>query len=352
MTYYETTTDGSAPLTQAISFIETGLAAHTNWLFVKEVAFTQTPLSLVLNPGLSPAPVSTHTARIWKCKGSGNTGGQDFYLYLVKQTVETTNNVLHIRLSEGYNTSTDQVIRPAPGLSVTAGVPVVDQTDFSIGNGTGYALTLGNTVQGYQMRSTVFTSALGVGQASTTVYDHFLVVSASFVAYGSNASGVALGGFYVGNFDPSYSPIYNPVAAIVVGLEGGATRFPGYSATNTAVDADALLIPATYPNGFLTTLAYKERFLNRIEAAAVLVTSKNAKTTGATLAANLRGGLRGALPTSVALQVVEGVTPRNGDYFNVGSTEYFRIGSSTAASYPQSISGATDSLWVSKTATY
>lgn len=339
MTYYELTTDGILPLRESINFIETGLTAHAGWAFVEQITFTQSAVA--------------KTCRVWKCLGSQNDGGYDFYLYLVRYTTDTLNSsaVFSVRLSEGYNASTDSMIRPAPPASSGAGVP--SATDWSIGNGTEYALSLVGGAVGSQMDASVHILNSG---ATPVVHDHFLVVSKSFVAYGMNRAGSPIGGFYVGNFEPAYSPTYNPVAMLVPGsfslgatYSGSATRFPNY--TSLSVSNEAVPFPSTFPNGWITTIANAEPFLARTEAASVLVTAASPQLSAPALAASGRGGVRGAFPTSVMLQVSEAVTPRNGDFFNISSVEYMRIGNANAVAYSRFSQGDA-SFWVAKNSTY
>lgn len=335
MTYYNAATNSATAGIDAIAFIEAGLtAASASWAFIEGTTFTS---------GFTGQPT---TARVWKCLGSQNAGGLDFYVILTRQTSD--GGTITVRLAEGYNPSTHAVIRPAQ--STNSGAIPVNQTDFSIGNGTEYALAA--TGVGAQQDHSVFlNNSQGV--------DHFMVVSKSFIAYGANVNGLACGGFYIGNFAPSYSTTYNPVVAVSVGLSSptfgsqatasSVTRFPNY--TTMIGQPDAYLLPGTFPGGYLTTLSIAETFATKMEASSVLIAGYAAIAPASSLTLS-RGGLRGTMPTSVMLQVSESSVPRNGDFFSVGLADYFRIGQATAAPYSTMVSQPNRCFYVSKTATY
>lgn len=334
MTYYNAATNSSTAGIDAIAFIEAGLtAASASWLFIEGTTFTS---------GFTGQPT---TARVWKCLGSQNAGGLDFYVILTRSTSDV--GTITVRLAEGYNPTTHAVIRPAQ--STNSGAVAVNQTDFSIGNGTEYALAA-TGVGAQQDHSVYLNNSQGV--------DHFMVVSKSFIAYGANVNGVACGGFYVGNFDPSYSSTYNPVIAVSVGLNSpqigtqspasSVTRFPNYT---TTIGSDAYLLPGTFPGGYLTTLSIAETFAAKMEASSVLVAGFAAVSGAAQLTLS-RGGLRGTMPTAVMLQVSESSIPRNGDFFSVGAADYFRIGQATAAAYATMVGAPNRCFYVSKSATY
>lgn len=336
MTYYNAATNSATAGIDAIAFIEAGLtAASSSWAFVEGTTYTA---------GFTGQPT---TARVWKCLGSQNAGGLDFYVILNRNTSDV--GTISVRLAEGYNATTHAVIRPAQASN--SGVVAVNQTDFSIGNGTEYALAA--TGVGAQQDHSVFLS-------NSQGVDHFMVVSKSFIAYGANVNGLACGGFYVGNFAPSYSATYNPVVAVSVGLNSqqfgsqptasGATRFPNYTTTLQGLQ-DVNLLPGTFPGGYLTTLSIAESFTAKMEATSVLVAGY-AGIAPATQLTLSRGGLRGTVPTAVMLQVSESSIPRNGDFFSVGAADYFRIGQNTAAAYSTMISQPNRCFYVSKAATY
>lgn len=329
MTYYAGSTTSSSPQVDAIAFIETGLTAHAGWVFIESTTFTHGGFS--------------KTARVWKCLGSQNAGGLDFYVLLIRYTDGSSNPCIGVRLSEGYDVSTHTVSRPVPA---TGSANTVSGTDFSIGNGTLYALTLATPTAGAQQE---ILSQIGVTGSQSA--DHYLVVSKSFIAYSINVSGSAVPGFYVGNFNPTYSSAYNPVMLIPANSTmGGATRFPNCTATPTV--GDAAVIPATYPSGYLTTFAVPDKFRNVLEASGVLVVGSQATAAAAGVLTS-GGGLRGALPTSVMLQVSEaGSTLRNGDFFSVSGTEYFRIGQASTSVYSTTVNSPNRSFWVSKVSAY
>lgn len=327
MTYYAGSTTSSTPNQDIITFIETGLTAHAGWAFVEATTFTHAGQS--------------KTARVWKCLGTQNAGGLDFYVLLIKYTASGSGIAnIGIRVSEGYDSSGHNAIRPVTG---TGTAMTVSGTDFSIGNGTGYALTLAAATQGSQME-------ILTGDIPANNLDHFLVVSKSFIAYSFNAAATPVNGFYAGNFNPTYSSAYNPVMLIGTGGIGGASRFP--NCTTTPTTGDAAVIPATFPSGYLTTFAVADKFRNVLEASGVLVTGVQATAAAAGVLTS-GGGLRGSLPTSVMLKVSEaGTTLRNGDFFSVSGTEYFRVGAPGPAVYSTSASSPNTSFWVSKVAAY
>lgn len=345
MSYSQASTNSSDASSDTIAFIEAGLTAHAGWSFVEQTT-----------------AYSGWIGRVWKCLGTQNAHGLDFHLILSRPT--GASGLISVRLSEGYDVTTHSVIRPAPYPN--AATPV-SATDGSIGNGALYALntTVTPAVTGAQFGNP--TNAPGTLQLTVSIAtDHFLVVSKSFVAYSVNQSGVAVGGFYVGSFDPVYSPTFNPVMAVMVGtnpmLSSSVTRFPNCTATPNFATGDAFLLPATFPDGYLTTLSVAELFRSKMEASSVLVAGAAAiggmtslyapvGLSGPTLSAT-PGGLRGTLPSSVMLMVSEAVPPRNGDFFQVGSSNYFRVGIPAAAPYGLLVAQPNRVFYVAQDATY
>lgn len=327
MTYYTGSTSSGSQGPDIINFIETGLTAHAGWSFIEATTFTHAS--------------QTKTCRVWKCLGTQNAGGLDFYVYLIRYVATGSGeDNIGFRVSEGYDSATHTVSRPAPA---TGSANTVSGTDFSIGNGTLYAPTLAPGTAGAQQE--VLT-----GDIAGSPIDHFLAVSKSFIAYSFNVAGVAANGFYAGNFNPTYSSAYNPVMLIPTTGLGGATRFPNCTATPTT--GDAAVIPATFPSGYLTTFAVADKFRNVLEASGVLVTGVQAPAAAAGVLTS-GGGLRGSLPTSVMLKVSEaGATLRNGDFFSVSGTEYFRVGSPGPTVYSTSASTPNVSFYISKVAAY
>lgn len=327
MVYADSTTNSTEPAADAITAIEAALTTHAGWTFIEQHDFTQGG--------------TAKRARVWKCLGSQNNAGQDFHIALVKPTAagQTTFNV---RLFEGYNATAHTVIRPAPHPSGTN--MAVSAVDYSIGNGTEYAMTLASGA-GWQADALVGSFTVSVNT------DHFIVVGKSFLAYTANCTSlVQAGGFYVGNFVPSYSTSYNPVmswivnTAVASGASGNATRFPGYTATASSTTTDVNVVPATYPQGYVSGAnVVAERFLNRTEAAGCLVVTP--QLTAGSPATNL-GGVRGTLPTSVAVMLIENNVPRNGDFVTIGGVEYMRVGGNNSVSF--SSMSASKGIWVSK----
>lgn len=325
MPFYQASTSSSTPSADAFSFIDAGLSAHAGWALVDS------------GTGL----IGGRLTHIWKCLGSQNAYGQDFYVTLTRDTAGAS--TVTLKLSEGYNVTTKNLIRPAPVPTVST---TLSSTDGSIGGGTEFTQASGVAMELISGYST------GVGT------DHFMTVSKSFFAYGYNLAGAAGQGFYVGNFDPAYSSTYNPV--MLLGATGSflansnATRFPNYTSTPTG-GGDVYVLPATFPDGYLTTLSIPDKFRGLTEATSVIITGIASVSTfagGPGLFAS-GGGLRGSLPSSVMLMAAEGSAPRNGDFFTVGSNDYFRIGNNVAAgSYAQMVFAPNKSFYVSKTATY
>lgn len=334
MPFYQASTNSTTASADAMAFIETGLSAHAGWTQVD-----------------SGALISGTVTHIWKCLGSQNAYGQDFYLTLYRDTAGI--NTLGVRVSEGYNATTHNVIRPAPAGAASFGA-TVSSVDWSIGNGTEYSQNLSGATQGASF-------IVNVSCPVTVGNDHFMVVSKSFIAYGMNSSGVPNNGFYVGNFDPSYSSTYNPVMIVMASASvpnlGQATRFPNCATSPvypSVSGGDVFLFPATFPDGYLTTLSIAEKFRGLTEATSVMITGASGYVgiNGAGLFAS-GGGLRGSLPSSVMLMVAEGIAPRNGDFFTVGSSDYFRIGKNGAAGgYSNMVASPGGSFYIAKNATY
>lgn len=330
MTFSQASTNSAGNGADAIAFIEAGLSGHAGWSFVEGTTYTTAVGGVA------------RTARVWKCLGAQNAGGADFRLILSRNTID--NGQLFIRLAEGYNATTHKAIRPAQALGGTpSDVSVID---WSIGNGTEYALSL-SSGQGAQ-----YDGAINSTNNITT--DHFMVVSKSFVAYGVNQSGISVGGFYVGNFEPDYSDTLNPVIAVVCGVAGSATRFPNCAKTPTTGVAgvgDVYLLPGTFPGGYLTTLSSPEKFLARMEGANVMVCGY-AAVAPPELLSQSGGGRRGTIPTSAMLMVSESIVPRNGEFFTADSEEYFRIGKNTAAAYSVLVGGLNQSFYIARDTVY
>lgn len=326
MTYYATSTNSVTAATDIIAAIEAGLSANTNWSFIEQTAFTQAGQPKI--------------ARVWKCSSAGNSGAQDFYVQLVRFATDSLAEPFSIRLSEGYDLTTHSVIRPAPSPAASV---AVSATDYSIGNGTLYSLTLTSGV------GTQLDAALTM-PGSASPMDHFLVVGNSFFAYGINQSGAALAGYYVGNFNPAYSSTYNPVvlACAYLGAQTQfqATRFPNCTVTNTATNGDAFLAAAAQPNGYLTaTAAVPEKYSAKMEAASAVVWGLEIVSAGAVA----QGGIRGSLPSSLMLIPHESAAPRNGDFFVVSGVNYFRCGAGVPISSP---AAGYQGWYVSQSASY
>lgn len=331
MTFYSTTTNSTTPATDIITFIEAGLTAHAGWTFIEQQSYTQS---------------SAKVSRIWKCLGSQNSGTYDWHLILTRDSAGTGS--FWMKMSEGYNASTHAVIRPCHSVASAA----VNATDWSIGNGTEYALTVLTGSTGGLMD-------IQVNITASVDIEHFLTVSKSFIAYSINQSSAPLAGFYVGNFNPAYSSTYNPVimngmSNTLGGAFSGATRWPNAAAlpsSNAGATSEGLLIPNGYPSGWITTTAVvADTYRGVAEAAPVMVAGVGAASpSNASLIAS-KGGQRGTMPTGTMVWMTEAGTPRNGDYITISGVDYFRVGWNST-SFPTTGRSNT-AVYVAKTSTY
>ena len=83
------TANSADPAGDIITLVETRLTA-AGWVFIEEVAFTQA--------------ATARLQRVWKCPGTQNAAGTDFYVGLVKNAAAGI--YFAARAFEGYNSTT------------------------------------------------------------------------------------------------------------------------------------------------------------------------------------------------------------------------------------------------------
>lgn len=114
-------TSDAAPSTTLMTAIEGALTTHTAWDFVEERVS------------------GSYTFRVWKCSGTYNSQGSDFYVGLCRTTSGIGTASINVVAFEGYNSGTGLVTRAVPPRDTSSFTP--DATYHAWPSGTGVALS-------------------------------------------------------------------------------------------------------------------------------------------------------------------------------------------------------------------
>jgi hypothetical protein len=102
----------SSRVDQILNLLESEMAAHGAYTKVDTVI----------------APTTNYPCSVWRCAGSQNGLGQDFYILIQRDSAAATYTPFWIAVAEGYNPATKAVIRPAPGTGQALASPAADSS--------------------------------------------------------------------------------------------------------------------------------------------------------------------------------------------------------------------------------
>lgn len=200
MAFFQATGVVSAtPSTVLLTQLETMLTDHPAWEFVEEVV------------------EGTYTERIWKCLGTLNSTGVDFFVCFMRLTTGIATNPILVKLAEQYDAGTNLASDYAPNPEV-ANTP--DVTDGTVGTG---ALAWSSTTL-----SVLFTIT-----TRTTSFNYMIQVTNDYVCvYASPMANPVYVGTYQSYWLSAYPTRERALIVTRVGLQdqdGGAafTRQPG-----------------------------------------------------------------------------------------------------------------------------
>ncbi len=172
-------TSSATPSTALMTAIEAELTTHTAWDYVEERVS------------------GSYTFRVWKCLGTYNSHGSDFYIALYRTTSGIGTSGVSAVAFEGYDTGTGYVTRACPPANAAAYTP--DSTYDAWPSGTGVAL------------STLTGGTLASVNTSTVTFTYRIFVSKDRLMFRTSLS--AADWVYVGLFEP-------------LGWPGVTTEFP------------------------------------------------------------------------------------------------------------------------------
>lgn len=211
MSFAHNTIVGSAtPTTDLLTIIEASLTTHPAWEFVEEYV------------------ISTVTTRVWKCLGTENDFGTDFYICFRYTTASAGTADLYITAAEEYSTSTHQATR---GVGNPANIITPDAT---------YNAYQGATAANFN--STVW-NQLCWSVTSTVSFEYFVAVTSNYILVKTSATPTYAN--YVGLFQPFFPSNANefplvlcPFGNIDVDGSGSVSRRP--TVTTSMTDAFAI----------------------------------------------------------------------------------------------------------------
>src|SRR5690606_322196 len=120
MTYQTGSILSATPSADAMSIIESMLTAHPAWEFVENYVD------------------GTYTNRVWKCLGTENDFGQDFYVAFMRLTATINTAPIIVQAAEQYNSTTHVATR---ALAVPGATFNPEATFASPYGATGYAFS-------------------------------------------------------------------------------------------------------------------------------------------------------------------------------------------------------------------
>lgn len=219
MTFYTGTVNDAFPATALMAALDSLITGHAAWEFVEEVVN------------------GTDVSRVYKCLGSVNSWGTDFYV--VMRRVSPTGNV-GFELAEDYITGTDLLIRYAPADNASPGsgtytTPAGDKSIGAVGQLPDAA------VVGFAFIS------------STSTMDWWLSITNDRMCFAAKEQGFS----YVGLYESFHASGIDPAPLVllhapIMNLMTGSTseqysRFNNYSPTTTLDesmgDATQQLVP-------------------------------------------------------------------------------------------------------------
>lgn len=308
-----TLNDGVAPATTLMSDLTTIIDAHPAWVYVEEVT-----------------DGGTNVARVYRCLGTLNAHGVDFYMAL-RRTSPTS--AVYCTVFETWTSAGALIGNFVPAASNTAGTGSFNasEADGSTPLAAQPILTLTHT--GWLSQA---------APAVSTRYD--ISVSNDRIVW-ATGSAIASNGIYAGLFETYDTSIPDPfplcvcyVASEQIGNSTAAALPPtqsGYTRMTPAVpSARQNWIMAynnsavfTLPNGLTFPISIPETTTGRFPFSKMLLGHYNGLQASPYPAYVLRGYLRDVLCSRIS----GSVTYSNGDRFLIGSTYYVKLGYAAAA---------------------
>lgn len=350
------------PMTSLVTALETAMTAQGNWSLFDSFAVTVGGVA--------------RTARVWKCSGTANSSGQDYFLILMPMATYSSAGIaqLAVTMCEGWNATTHVGTRP---LALLANIPTGTTANVDGFTGAGVAL---NAAIGYDL--TNFAATI-----TPTDLDVFTVINNDIVAFAyaymtNNTARNQYAGVF-GCWDAGYSftvpagvPTYAGQSATVNGKYiGRAFTFEGNGSITTGRTTRSVYPNSSFAAGYgvLATPEFGIRgslgidsahhqldFVGGDITACRLLMRRNTNLIPASDASGAVNGLYGARPEYDCGRLPDGIitlgengynggiyVPLNGDFVTIGGVDYVRMGGASAASgtsQPQALT-----LYVAKT---
>ena len=205
MSYQTGSILSATPSNEVMTIIESMLTAHPAWEFVENYVD------------------GTYTNRVWKCLGTENGFGQDFYVAFMRLTASIGTAQIIVQVAEQYNATTHVATRALanPGSTFT-----VDAT---------YAAPYGNT--GYAFSHANWYKSIPYTPTTSTFQYYFVVTPNSILMAGSSTTYPVFAGLYEPFWDGLDTIPDFPLCAIQMGYSdadgsGAFTRMPGAQGTS------------------------------------------------------------------------------------------------------------------------
>lgn len=192
------------PAKDLMDTVGTTIDAHAAWEFVEEVAGT-----------------GTNVARVYRCLGTLNGFGTDFYMAMTRTSL--TSGVV-VTIGEGYDSTNKRLTNPAVYFTTTPTTPDTDlsyPTDRHVANET----TLTAATQGFLYGAGAATSNVFTGLGvNTTGYTYWVHVGATYVVVATRV-GTAGTAAFAGLYDSFHAVGADPFPIWCGGLVSTGTAF-------------------------------------------------------------------------------------------------------------------------------
>lgn len=293
------------------------------WTFVESFSVTRSAVA--------------YTVRVWKCSGTVNDWGVDYYALFGYPTATPTS--VYLTICEQYDSATHKLFYPAVSTSVAL-------ADGSSSGASSGILLSDATTSGPNWASWVATTLTANTQA-----DWYVSITKRHLAFSLSSAAGARGAFIVGGHPPfpGYTQAQMPTMWFttfsVSSSSSGATRAGANGVTYPSTGPfTAGLTKQGVPCGAVSSSGpMLDRFTLSVTGTPVLVGGNDIYSGPSTSGGGYSGLLRCTTPVTGLLTFTETSpgSPRNGDRVTVGGKTYARFGNSSTNggtnSYVQSV---------------
>lgn len=216
MTFYSGSINSTTPNTDIMTVLNTNIAAHAAWEFVETV--TGTP--------------STRVTDVYKCLGTSNSFGVDFYVGVCRSA--TAGAAWGFVIGEGWDSGTKKFTNP--GVRCAYNTALTIETDLSYGTDRHAAneTTLVAATDGFLRAAGMALVDSGINYAASTAYTWYLSVTNDRIVFTSTSNSGTVG-LYVGLYDSFHSTSLDPFPLYCGALSASphATSFRDVSRSST-----------------------------------------------------------------------------------------------------------------------